>query len=683
MKYPIKNIQKFVLLFLGFIPLCASSQSDKLPPKLVSFEKDLRVEMIDLTRWGKDEKLYQLSDSEAKEPSVIVYEVIADYIEVPKISETQTQAFNYKMIYKRVHINEDKGVESYNKIYIPIKSEKDLVDLRAHTFSAKGKLSKEFDETDMKMVEEEGSNYLILALDGVEKGGEVEFYFIIRKNISEYGEIAVQGNTFKRNYQYVMRVPEHVDFLFKSYNGCPAIKEEKDIGDYNIYTLDVANISVLNKETLQNYDAELMRLEYLLAYTQNKGKVRLNTFADFSKNVFSNIQEVKEKSSSEIKKLSKKLKLADIESTEEKIRTIENWVKTNIVFSEMVSFTTMKDLIKNRYASELGLLRLYAFMFEENQIKYELWSTCARENKVFDESFESFNFLEDYYYYFPGIKKFIDLKNIAWRLGLPPSKMLGQKAIQIKVIDLGDDLITSKYTIGMAETPSCDATNEIMDIELKLDASMSKVNGKLHTEEEGYQNYIKGLYMVINDEEKRKEIVEEYLKRVSEDAKITKVEYKNVDANDMNEAKKPTIVDMEFTASKVIENAGDNIIVKIGQLIGKQSELYNEKPRQSKISNDYPHKYSRKITLYIPEGYTVKGLDKIMIAKKHSLNRGGVTDSIGFISYYTIDAQKLVIYCTEYYECLEWPKEQYPAYSEVINSAADFNKISVILEKKD
>ncbi len=675
-------MKKVLLLVLNLIPLCVFAQSDKLPPKLISFEKDLRAEMIDLTQWGKDEKLYQLSDSEALEPSVIINEIVADYLEIPKISETETQVITYEMTYKRIRLNEDKGVESYNKIYIPVKSEKDLVDLRAHTFSASGKISKEFDESDMKTIEEEGTKYLILALDGVEKGGEVEYYFVRRKTMSEYGDINVQGSTFKRNFKYIMRVPKHVDFLFKGYNGCPVIKEEK-IGDYNIYTLDVKNVSVLNKETMQNYDADLIRLEYLLGYTKNKGRERFNTFADFNKNVFGNIMSAKDKSNSEIKKLTKKLKLDDISSTEDKIRTVENWVKSNIVFLDMVSFTSMKDLIKNRYAGELGLLRLYTYMFDENEIKYEIWATCDRSEKVFDESFESFNFLKDYYFYFPGLKKYLDFKNLVWRLGFPPSAILGQKALQIKVINLGDDLVTSKFTIGMAETPDCDATNEIMNVELKLDASLSKINGKLHTEEEGYQNYVKGIYVMVSDEAKRKEIVDEWLKRVSDDAKITKVEFQNEDLNDLDQVKKPLIVDMEFTASKIIENAGDNIIIKIGQVIGTQSELYNEKPRQSKIANDYPHKYTRMITLDIPDGYTVKGLDKIMISKKHKMVRGTATDSIGFISSYTYEGNKLVIYCTEYYECIEWPVSDYPAYSEVINSAADFNKISVILEKKE
>ncbi len=96
------------------------------------------------------------------------------------------------------------------------------------------------------------------------------------------------------------------------------------------------------------------------------------------------------------------------------------------------------------------------------------------------------------------------------------------------------------------------------------------------------------------------------------------------------------ILDADFTTTKILENAGDNIIVKVGTLIGEQSELYNTKPRQTKIVNYYPHKYTRTISLTIPDGYTVKGLEKINIFKSIKNTNGSVTDSAGFVSKYSL-----------------------------------------------
>ncbi len=674
-------MKKYTLLFLALYSVNCFSQSEKLPAVLVNFENDLRGEMLELTKWGKSEKIYTLNDSEAKEPAVVIDETRADFLEIPKIDDKNTQVFNYRMYYKRIHLNEDKGVESFNKIYLAVRSQIDLVDLRAHTISAKGKISKEFDEKDMKLIEENGNRYLILAIDGAEKGGEVEYFYVTRRSMSEYSDIKIQGSTYIRNYKYTMRVPKHVEYLFKSYNNCPEVTDETK-GDYNIYNLDVKNIPVLNKETFQSYNAELMRLEYIFAYTKNKGRVRYNTFADFSKNVIKNMMADQKKSLGEIKKLSKKLKLDELTSEEAKIKTIENWVKTNIAYSDDASFTTMKDLVKNKFANIYGLNRLYAFMFEYNSIKYQLWVSIDKDDKVFDEELESYNFLDNFYFYFPGCKKYLEYKNLGWRLGMPPSAILGQKALQIKIIDLGDGVTSSSYSVGTAETPSCTQTNEILKMDVKLDASMNKAIIKYHAEEAGYQNYIKAAYSVVNDEVKRKELLEEHIKRMSPDAVITKTELKNENIDDIEKSDKPTIIEAEFTASKIIESANDKTILKVGDLIGRQSELYSDKPRQTKIINSFPHMYTRTIAIHIPTGYNTKGLEKLVINKVYQNKNGENTDSIGFISNYKLDGDILTINCIEYYDCLSWPKAQYEEYRTVINSAADFNKFTVILDPK-
>lgn len=673
-----KKFTGFLLLLLCF---SAYSQQPQIPLALLTFEKDLRAEMLELTNWGQNEKLNSLSDSEKLEPAVVIDETRADFIETPKLDEKRTLEFTYRMYYKRVHINEDKSVQSFNKLYLQVQSEFDLVDLRAHTISSSGKVSKEFNEKDMKLTEEDGKKFLILAIDGAEKGGEIEYFYITRKNVQRYGSINVQGGTFIRNYNYIMRMPEHVEFLFKGYNGCPDVTDQNK-GDYNYYRLKVKNVPVLNTETFQNYDTELMRMEYVLAYIKSSGKVRLNTYADFSKNVYKNLMADQKESLKDIKKLSKKLKLETITDNETKIRTIENWIKTNIVYSDDVSFSKMSDLLKNKYAGESGLIKLYIYLFEYNDIKYQIWATCSKDKKVFDEDFESYNFLEDFYLYFPGVKKFIDYKNIAWRLSIPPSAILGQKALQIKVVDLGNGVTSSKYTIGKAKLPSCTLTNDVMKLDIRLNEEMNKTTIMYHAEEGGYQNYIKAFLTLSSDESKRKEVLEEHIKAVSKDATVSKIKTKDANINDIENVEKPVIIDAELAVSSIIENGGDKVILKIGQLIGEQAELYSDKPRQSKIVNFYPHMYTRTIVVHIPDGYTVKGADKFVINNLFKNTNDEVTDSIGFISNYTLEGNTLTINCTEYYEFLDWPKAKYEQYRLVINSAADFNKLSIILIPK-
>jgi hypothetical protein len=113
-------------------------------------------------------------------------------------------------------------------------------------------------------------------------------------------------------------------------------------------------------------------------------------------------------------------------------------------------------------------------------------------------------------------------------------------------------------------------------------------------------------------------------------------------------------------------------------LIGEQAELYQEEERKNPVENTYNHEYAREITFTIPEGYVCKNLDDLnmeVIPFKDG------KDGAGFVSTYSVDDNKVTVVVNEYYTQMEFPVEAYPEYREVINAAADFNKITLVLEK--
>jgi hypothetical protein len=55
---------------------------------------------------------------------------------------------------------------------------------------------------------------------------------------------------------------------------------------------------------------------------------------------------------------------------------------------------------------------------------------------------------------------------------------------------------------------------------------------------------------------------------------------------------------------------------------------------------------------------------------------------IAFKSTYTYENNILKISNVEYYNVMNLPLEQYEAFKNVVNAAADFNKIVLVLEKK-
>ena len=116
----------------------------------------------------------------------------------------------------------------------------------------------------------------------------------------------------------------------------------------------------------------------------------------------------------------------------------------------------------------------------------------------------------------------------------------------------------------------------------------------------------------------------------------------------------------------------------MGEIIGKQTELYQENVRKLPIEIQYPHHYVRKIKIILPEGATAKNLEKFAMDYKTQLN--GKTEAI-FMSTYEKKDNTINVENTESYELVNYPKESFDQYRAVINAAADFNKIVIVINK--
>ena len=112
-------------------------------------------------------------------------------------------------------------------------------------------------------------------------------------------------------------------------------------------------------------------------------------------------------------------------------------------------------------------------------------------------------------------------------------------------------------------------------------------------------------------------------------------------------------------------------------MIGPQSELYSENKRKLEIENNFNRQYNRTISFKIPAGYAIKNPE----ALKMDVNCLRDKDKIfAFASDYAIQGDKLTIKVHETYDSINHPAAGYEDFRKVINAAADFNKITLILE---
>lgn len=132
----------------------------------------------------------------------------------------------------------------------------------------------------------------------------------------------------------------------------------------------------------------------------------------------------------------------------------------------------------------------------------------------------------------------------------------------------------------------------------------------------------------------------------------------------------------KFSLKKLISKAGKNYIFEAGKLIGGQLKLEpNElKERQTDIWIPNAITIENTITVNIPEGYTVDGLQ--------DLNMNIDNTSGTFISTTAVNGNKLLITTKKVYKNTFDKKEAWPNYIAFLEPAYKLSQAKVVLKKK-
>jgi len=97
------------------------------------------------------------------------------------------------------------------------------------------------------------------------------------------------------------------------------------------------------------------------------------------------------------------------------------------------------------------------------------------------------------------------------------------------------------------------------------------------------------------------------------------------------------------------------------------------------LEAEFNRSYYRTIKIHIPEGYQISNLEDIIIKNSYTTKD---KELFIFNSYYTLEGNVLTVTADEHYRETFVAPEIFEAYRTVINSAADFNKVTLVLEPK-
>ena len=610
-----------------------------------------------------------------KDASAVVLKDVRLYNYYYDKSSEKNTLIQVQTRHKIIQINDTRAIESYNRLYIPLGGVLDIMDIQARTIAPDGKIT-ELDKYKIKeLANKEGEGaYKIFAFEGLEKGSRLEYFYKVKEDIDYSLRNTVQGGDPVQLSQFEIVTPDNLKFEYKTYNGkSEVIDTVQDEKRYILLTSK--NVIGVEEEKYSTYYANLMRHEAQMAYNTAAGKSRILSYSSTVQRSYEYIYAVDAKAEKKIEKISEQLGLSK-KDTKEKVKYIENYIKTSIQIEKnrTADLEDLSKILQNKLADKSGIIRLYINFFRANGVNCQIVYTSERTKVPLDKDFECLNYLTETILYFPDLDQYIDPYNAILRYPIISTDYTLNNGVFIEEVAVGK-FRSATYTIKKIPAQDVSKSGEVIDATCRFNKNMDSIDMEFTKSLSGQLAYFYRAGFNYAQKDDRKTMLDELVKFAITDGRVISEDVKNTD---FLESEKPLVIAGDVRGSILIEKTGKDVIFKIGDVLGPQSELYQEKERQTQVDMFYAHSYKRTIRLEVPAGYKLSGQEAIKM-NIHFDYAG--KDACGFISDYTLTDNLLTININEYYNVIQLPKTEFENFRKVINASADFNKVNVVLEK--
>lgn len=593
----------------------------------------------------------------------------------------------YYTLHRIVKLLDERGIETFNKIEIPVNSHTRVPSIKARTILPGGKVRDIAKEMIKVTKNEYGQNEIVIAMEGIEKNAEVE---ILLKEIRPYASF---GN---ENFQYVVPVleahfdmsyPKEMVFEEKGFNGFPTAHDTLILGTRHM-KIATGHIPKLKREPHSFYDLHRMHAEYKVQYfTDDEDKKRLNTWHDLGRKIYFDYYTFTDKEIKAANKYLSELGVPGQGNEYSNIRKIEDGIKKNIVLYpdlEGENTDVLDTIIAKKAATSYGYTRLFVACFMQAGVKFDLGMAGNRDEHRFDSKFENWYNMDDFLFYFPNQKKFLAPASIYYRYPIVPVPLLTTRGVFCRLAPKTKELINS----GMEEIMTIDPlplseNHRNIGAEVTFSKDMEPTVDIAYTYS-GYTSCDLREAIVKQPKDREKDLVSKLVPLADKPENVIRYATAN-SAFENYYTNKPLEIIATVDAPQLIEHADKKYLFKLGEIIGGHEELYTDKDRKMPVDLYYPQSFSRTITIKIPKGYKVLNADDINISSEYVDKK--LKPVVSFKSGYTMipdkkNGDKLVVTVNESYSQLHFEPAEYERYRKVVNAGADFNKVTLLLARK-
>ena len=614
--------------------------------------------------WSKDKTTSYNSENE-------LYGIFNNhYVEYFK-SKFSEEVSIYETHHMKTKINKIID-DSNNEIFISKINVSEIVDVKSKIINNDTTVTYGFNEM-KKMINKSTSdeNYNYYKIPGIKEQDIVEVIYTVKKDFDFNGNKIIEESHPILSAKFVL-IENEFKSNIKIYNSSKSSVTDTLFDGKKSKIVNFQNLNATVNEQYSTPIANKIKISYQCY--ENRDDVSQD---EYWANLVQNVRELFFPSlvNKKAKELLKEIKYGHgtIPWSEIKLaNAIDDYIKNNFTISDEddPKLNDIEYILKNKISNDFSIIQIYTNLLKEANIEYEVAITCNRYFLKFDPELFDPNQLREFIIYLPDQEKYISPNRIEYRVSEAPEDLLGNYGI---FIDKNFDYYFSEVTqfdkdfSQIKKNIKVDIPKNLKKIKINEDRSFS-----------GYWAIINRNYIYLSENEKTNFLVDFFTINGLDNKKVNKYEIKNFDISN-NSLNKPLLINSSITTTDLIEKKEGFTYLKIGKIIGPQSNLFDEDIRNNPIEISFPNSYDYNIEVDIPKGYKVIDFSELNRTKEYISVDGNSTAK--FISKASLKGNKLNIIINEYYKKLKYNKKRYQEFRQVINAAAEFYKSNIILEK--
>ena len=575
----------------------------------------------------------------------------------------------YETHHYQIKVLNDKGVSKHSNIIIPMNEVTNLKDIKVRIIDENGQLS-EFDNNTINELGdfESSVNFKNFHLAGLNDNSTIEVLYTLEKQYNIHGNKILQKSYSIKKSEFLL-IPGPTQGIIKTYSVNSKVKDTI-INTYPAKIIKVVDIPAIIDEEYATAIANRQRLSFQCPLPDDNMNQE-----DYWENIVSNISPIMfpKNIHPKIFEISSEV-IQKNEINEYNIaNNIDDYIKNNFTISENdnVSLNNINYILENKTSNDFSIIQVYTQLLTAAGINYEIVITSNRYYNRFDPEFFDPNMLREFLIYFPEEKKYIAPNRLEYRIGEAPFDLLGNYGIYI------DRLLNFYFSEIIQSDQSYSRIKR--NIKVEFERKLKKIVIDEYQEYSGHWATNNRSLLNFSDEEGLAGLKDYLTASGIENKKVINYEIINAELFQKN-YNTPFIVNSKISTESLTTKIKNGYQVKIGNVIGMQSQLYEDIDRFHPIEVTYPNQYDYRIVVKIPKGYSIEGLEGLVFNKSYISLMGNRICK--FESNYEINENELVISIQEFYKTLRYQKNRYNEFRDVINSAADFYNTSIKFIKK-